>query len=106
VQKVHSFWIRSSTSGFCPDATNRFTQESIFLTHNRPAAVLKQVPLAAVTPIGINHCDSTTKVSRLNKIFGVDLKGAGISIVLLLLAIFTNQKLDGSSIRKRLYCVR
>jgi hypothetical protein len=30
--------------------------------------------------------------------FGVGLKGAGISIVLLLLAIFINQKLDGSSI--------
>ena len=27
VQNVHRFLIRSSTSGFCPDATNRVTQE-------------------------------------------------------------------------------
>jgi protein-S-isoprenylcysteine O-methyltransferase Ste14 len=38
------------------------------------------------------------KLNRLNKMFGVGLKGAGISIMLLLLAIFINQKLDGSSI--------
>ena len=29
VQHVHSFMIRSSTSGFCPDATNRVTQELV-----------------------------------------------------------------------------
>ena len=44
-----------------------------------------------------NNCDDP-KLNRLNKIFGVGLKGAGISIMLLLLAIFINQKLDGSSI--------
>ena len=44
-----------------------------------------------------NNFDSP-KLNKLNKIFGVGLKGAGISIVLLLLAIFINQKLDGSSI--------
>ena len=44
-----------------------------------------------------NNCDDP-KLNRLNKIFGVGLKGAGISIVLLFLAIFINQKLDGSSI--------
>jgi hypothetical protein len=27
VQNVHSFVIRSSTSGFCPDATNRVTHK-------------------------------------------------------------------------------
>jgi hypothetical protein len=29
VQNVHSFLIRSSTSGFLPDATNRVTQELV-----------------------------------------------------------------------------
>jgi transposase len=29
VQYVHSFLMRSSTSGFCPDATNRVTQELV-----------------------------------------------------------------------------
>ena len=29
VQNVHGFLIRSSTSGFCPDATNRVTQELV-----------------------------------------------------------------------------
>jgi hypothetical protein len=29
VQNVHNFLIRSSTSGFCPDATNRVTQELV-----------------------------------------------------------------------------
>jgi hypothetical protein len=46
-----------------------------------------------------NSCDShNTKLNRLNKIFGVGLKGAGISIVILLLANFINQKLDGPTI--------
>ena len=45
-----------------------------------------------------NRNFDSPKLNRLNKMFGVGLKGAGISIMLLLLAIFINQKLDGSSI--------